>query len=241
MYLYCSTHTSLAAGELVLPLCPHQQLVFARSYPCQPNYILSFILGICLIVCLSSSATCFCQILSRQAKLYFIFYLGNLFVPIFTCFPFYMIIFLSGCPSFWLFTQWTQQEKSTMSIQLFFTIFCGYHHFEVLFGPIWEINAAAVYLMFSQTVFTAVHHTNPKNIIRIWIVYSFVYYNLMSIFVYSMHTFVHLFVYLFIWCFLKQPQTAHCTASYPPQKYHHNLKVYICLFICLLPTPKISS
>ena len=48
LYLYCSTHTGLAAGELVLPLCPHQQLVFARSYPGKPNHILSFILGICL-------------------------------------------------------------------------------------------------------------------------------------------------------------------------------------------------
>ena len=60
------------------------------------------------IATLSSSATCFCQILSRQAKSYLIFYLGHLFVPISNCFPFYMIIFLSGCPSVWLFTQWTE-------------------------------------------------------------------------------------------------------------------------------------
>ena len=39
-------------------------------------------------------------------------------------------------------------------------------HFEVLFGPIGEINAAAVYLNSSQTVFTAMHHTTkPQNIL----------------------------------------------------------------------------
>ena len=60
------------------------------------------------------------------------------------------------------------------------------------------------YLMFSQTAFTALHQTNPKNIIIGWkciFVYSFFFfYNFMSIFVYSMRTFVPL---LFICLFIK--------------------------------------
>ena len=59
-------------------------------------------------------------------------------------------------------------------------------HFEVLFGPIGEINAAAVYLNSSQTVFTAMHHTTKP-----------IYLNILNIFGNNISLYTNLKIYLF--------------------------------------------
>ena len=218
MYLYCSTHTSLAAGELVLPLCPHQQLVFARSYPGKPNYILSFILGICLfqyLLVFHSIWLSFCLVVhhsdclpnehSKRNQQCQFNYFSRFSVDIITLRCYLVQFGKSMLRLFiWCFLKQSSLQciiptlkissESELFIHLFSIISCLYlfilciHLFICLFICLFDVFSNSL----KQP--TALHHTHPKNIIIIWkciFVYSFVYYQ--------------------------------------PQKYHHNQRVYICL------------